>query len=595
MSSGLALHTVTSPPPVDEAVPFAFPVSLSAAALAALPELRPWLADPATAAWAAPFAPTVTAAAAAATNCTGAGGGVFPPEAVRCLRHAITFDHVVWPQKGGGGAAGGGGADDDLMEGSADVSMPLNVDEATVDADLGPPAAIKSMMNVPVAAVGGDGATILGITVCEEMLGTGGFAGCGDGLGGDPAGGGTASQANENGPAGGSLDGLSSLGLVGRWSLRPADGTLAYVGATVDGENVIFSLFSWTAPTELRYVVSLLQRPTIAGGEPLLVHRLSVLLTPAGVTGGGGAGESLFGSLGAAAPPPPALAAALSFFGRELGTYGAATVASPPPPPPPSSTSTSSSCLGSGQDDGLGGGGGSAAGVLADVPCSGPVLASVMRLELASASVVARLRSLALGARGVHPGGLRMGRPAVRARGRGGCSRKGATRAPPLGSAAAPPLSLPTPTAGTLVSIAPAPSAGSAGLPLPPSIVAELPLPPPRIDGGTVAAPPPPSSLSPLSATTTPTTASGTGVAPADGVPLVPAPPPPPLRAAVVDGRAGKRSRVELAAITDPEARARIIRNREAARRSNAKRKARADAARTAAAEAAAAWPLAPR
>lgn len=61
-------------------------------------------------------------------------------------------------------------------------------------------------------------------------LGTGGFVGCHDGLGGGPAGDGAVYEADGRGSSGDVPDGLTPL-VLGRWSLCPADGTLAYTGA----------------------------------------------------------------------------------------------------------------------------------------------------------------------------------------------------------------------------------------------------------------------------------------------------------------------------------------------------------------------------
>jgi len=486
---------------------------------------------PEAAAWCAPYAPTLTASAAA-----GLGGGRLPTAAVTTLRHAVALDNVVWPQRvatadtaggddggdGAGGEGGGGGG------------------------GLGPPLSIKSMLNVPVSATA-DGQTVLGVSICEEQPATGG------GTAGPPA----------------------PVTTVGRWALRPAEDVFSFAASDAGGGTVMFCTFR---PRAASYKVCLLQRPALPGGDPHLINQTSTLMHRMEGSRRGVAPTAAgwwspdFGGGASPAPEAPPLLAARRFFHGEVGTWGSAAAV----------TRGDGRVLdmmrlvnlgdgreaagggaggggGSGGGSGGGGGGGGGGSGCGDDDALPSVYASVVHMEVASPSMFARLRALALSTVGVHPGGLRLcppaegrgkrPRPAADASveavggsvavlvdrrgggGRGGCG-PGRRRLVPIAAA-----------------ITPAPVGSAAG----------------RVAAACAAA--------------------GDGEPPP---PLPPPPSPPPAATAAtapVQGRARcRRTRVQVELIADADARARVLRNREAARRSNAKRKARDDAAKAAAA-----------
>lgn len=241
------------PPSIKGSCPLSIePIRLPPDVLRTLPEVQRWVASPAVAAWGAPYAPTLTAAAGLA-----AGGCRLPSLAVPSLGHAVTVDTCVWLQGDGKGepAAACGSC--------AGGTLPM---AAGYDDNLGTPVGVKSMMYVPVATP--DGATVLGVTVTEEMIS------CTAGLGRS-----------------------GSVGTLGRWVLFPAEGVLAFACGTEDGRHVLFGTFH-PEQAESTYVMSLLRRPTTPGGDPYLISRLSTLSQrvddgadgpPTGVAGGGGA------------------------------------------------------------------------------------------------------------------------------------------------------------------------------------------------------------------------------------------------------------------------------------------------------------------
>ncbi|OSX74330.1 hypothetical protein BU14_0293s0001 [Porphyra umbilicalis] len=234
------------------------------------------------------------------------------------------------------------------------------------------------MLLVPTACTP-DRAAVLGVTVTLHAL---------------PAGG------------GGSLGRGGSLGTLGRWVLWPATGVLAYACATDGGGAVLFSVHR---PRERTYVASVLGRPTVPGGDPTLLTRLSSLLVR--VTSDGGTPPQGAPAGAPGNPPPSPLVAARRFFAAQVGTFGVAAAAA-----------TADVAL---------------PGV--DLAAAGPprpaVSATILRMEVGSASVVAHLRAAALASAGVHPGGSASAR-------RGGWGCRGGfppASAPRAGRGALPP------------------------------------------------------------------------------------------------------------------------------------------------------------
>lgn len=327
-------------------VPYPLPPDV----LRTLPEVQRWVDTPAIAAWGAPYAPTLTAAGGVA-----AGGGRLPSSAVPSLRHSVTVDACAWLNRGGKSAAAGADQSAGARVGS---SPPAAV--AAFDDDLGVPVSVKSMMYVP--ATSPDGSTVLGVTVADEVVA------CSKGIGRS-----------------------GSVGSLGRWVLSPSEGVLTYAFGTEDGRHVLFGMIR-QGQAETNCVMSVLRRPTIPGGVPFLVSRLStlsqrvdgVVSSPAGLADGavGGAAD---GDASASV-----LSAARRFFSRTVGTFGEAAV------PAFSDASLAS-----------------VAGQAAAAGAVGSVTSTIARMEIASSSVVVRLRAAALASAGVHPGGLRLSRPDV--------------------------------------------------------------------------------------------------------------------------------------------------------------------------------------
>jgi len=337
------------------------PLPLPATALLALPEVARWTSSAAVAAWGSPYAPTVTAAAG-----LSAGSGSLPvAEVLPAMRHAVTVDCSIWPKwedwEGGiaahqglasfirnRGAAGGGSA------------WPLagGADGGVEGSDLGTPVVIKSELYLPTA-ITPEGDAVLGMQVNEHVVpeGAGNFC------------------------TPGTIDG------IGRWAFFPADKVLVVATATDDGTHVAFAEYR---PADSVYVMAVVRRPVVPGGSPVLVSRVSTLSQR--VDGDGGGAGGTHGVATAADSPPSALVAAQRFFAAEVGTYGAAAALALSDP-------SLSSLVGVGSS-----------AARPDDPAA--VSTAIMKTELASGSVVARLRSLALSSPGVHPWGLRLPRPA---------------------------------------------------------------------------------------------------------------------------------------------------------------------------------------
>ncbi|OSX80015.1 hypothetical protein BU14_0065s0020 [Porphyra umbilicalis] len=342
------------------------------AAALRLEELQLWSVCPEAAAWCAPYSPTLTASAAA-----GLSGGRLPTAAVATLHHEVALDNVVWPQRvatadtagnddvgdaaGGAGGGGGGGG-------------------------LGPPMSIKSMLNVPVSATA-DGQTVLGVSICEEQPASGG------GTAGPPA----------------------PVTTVGRWALRPAEEVFSFAASDAGGGTVMFCAFR---PRAASYKVCLLQRPALPGGDPHLINQTSTLMHPMEGSGHGvasaGAGwwSPDFGGGASPALDASPLLAARRFFHGEVGTWGSAAAVTRGDGRVTDMMRLMNLGDGRGPAGGDAGGGGGGGGGSGDDGPPPSVFASVVHMELASPSMFARLRALALSTVGVHPGGLRLCPPA---------------------------------------------------------------------------------------------------------------------------------------------------------------------------------------
>lgn len=326
------------------------PFPLPPDVLRTLPEVQRWVTSPAIAAWGAPYAPTLTAAAGVA-----AGGGRLPSSVVPSLRHAVTVDTCAWLHPSGKGVPPAASDNDQSVAARAGSTPPA---AAAFDIDLGVPVTVKSMMYVPAASP--DGTTVLGVTVTDEVVA------CSAGIGRS-----------------------GSVGTLGRWVLFPSEGVLAYAFGTKDGRHVLFGTVR-QEQIETTCVISVLQRPITPGGVPYLVSRMSTLAQRADrvVSPPGGLVDG--GVVGVADSDAPAsvLTAARRFFARTVGTFGEAAV------PALSDASLAS-----------------VAGQAVAACAAGAVSSTIARMEMASSSVVVRLRAAALATAGVNPGGLRLSRP----------------------------------------------------------------------------------------------------------------------------------------------------------------------------------------
>ncbi|GAB0493569.1 hypothetical protein MMPV_004854 [Pyropia vietnamensis] len=328
------------------------PIRLPPDVLRTLPEVRRWIGSPAIAAWGAPYAPTITAAAGLA-----AGGACLPSSAVPSLRYAVTVDTCAWLTPGEKGES--------IVTSSCDKNAAVRARSTppsaeVFDDDLGAPVGVKSMMYVPTTTL--DGAAVLGVTMTEEVVA------CSAGLGR-----------------------TGSVGTLGRWVLFPHERVLAYAFGTEDGRHVLFGTVQ-QEQGETASVLSVLQRPTMPGGDPYLVNRLSTLAQRVDGTGGPLqvlADDGISGVPGNDSSAS-ALMAARRFFARTVGTFGEAAV-----------SALSDTALAS------------VAGQAVTACVADAVSSTIARMEMSSSTVVVRLRAAALATAGIHPGGLRLCRPEV--------------------------------------------------------------------------------------------------------------------------------------------------------------------------------------
>lgn len=340
------------------------PIRLPPEVLRTLPEVRRWITSPDIAAWGAPYAPTITAAAGLA-----AGGACLPSSAVPSLRYAVTVDACAWLTPRGKGQPIATSGSDQSVDARASSTPPS---AAVFDDDLGAPVGVKSMMYVPTTTL--DGTTVMGVTIADEVVA------CSAGIGR-----------------------TGSVGTVGRWVLFPQESVLAYAFGTEDGHHVLFGTVQ-QEQGETTGVMTVLQRPSMPGGDPYLVNRMSTLAQRAeGVDSpqGGLADDGVADSDSSAS----ALTAARRFFERTVGTFGEAAVSALSDTPLASVTGQA---------------------VIAHVASA--VSSTIARMEMSSSTVVVRLRAAALATAGVHPGGLRLSRPELS--GAVGGTPSGAARLP---------------------------------------------------------------------------------------------------------------------------------------------------------------------